>query len=164
MKFGKMAEASHANQIKSSFIFTATAVSEAKENNRRFRDPLGLDISRRIASQLRAGGFSVTDVKPGSACDAAFNIRFPKFDVVSILLANRSSGIVKCSIATWCVRAFWRRVSPQEVSEGWTRACTAIEKALTQDPTVTSLLWLTEEEADAHYDKADAMPPLDPRL
>ncbi|MGA8437824.1 MAG: hypothetical protein WB762_14860 [Candidatus Sulfotelmatobacter sp.] len=150
MKFGKKAEAAEGEQIKSSFLFTIPNKSRDKQGRTLFRDPLGLDIFRKIARQLRTEGFQATEAAPGKACVAAFEIRFPKFDVFAMLLTSRRADTVQCRVSTWCTTALWRRVSPELVSEGWIRACEAIEKILRQDSNVTALTWMTEKDAKSH--------------
>jgi hypothetical protein len=154
MKFGKKAEAAEGEQIKSSFLFTIPNESRDKQGRTLFRDPLGLDIFRKIASQLRADGFEATEAAPGKACVAAFEIRFPKFDVSAMLLTSRRADTVQCRVSTWCTTALWRRVPPKLVSEGWIRACEAIEKILRQDSNVTVLTWMTEKDAKFYLRKS----------
>jgi RHS repeat-associated protein len=144
----KRADAAGAERIKSRFLFTIPKKSDDKEKVGAFRDPLGLDFFRTVADQLRTSGFQVTEAKPGKACVASFAIRFPKFEVFAILLAHRpTADVVQCRVQTWCLRPLLRVVSPDLVSEEWMRVCAAIEKILRHDPNVTSLLWMTENEA-----------------
>lgn len=144
----KRADAAGSEQVKSRFFFTVVNTSEVKHKLSTFRDPLGLDAFNRVVDQLRAEGFNVTEAKPGKACVAAFQVRFSGFEVCAILLAHRTApDLVQCRAHTWCVRPLWRRVPPEVVSKEWIRSCTAIERALRRDASITSLLWLTEHEA-----------------
>ena len=154
MKFGKKAEAAEEEQIRSSFLFTIPNKSRDKQGRTLFRDPLGLDMFRKIASQLRVDGFQATEAVPGKACVAAFEIHFPRFDFFAMLLTSRRADTVQCRVSTWCTTPLWRRVPPQLVSEGWISACEAIEKILRQDPNVRELTWITEKEAKSHRRRA----------
>jgi len=150
---GRLAEASQADQIKGCFVFTVRAL-ETKPDGKRVSDLLGLKIFRKIADQLRADGFDITKPGPGSACAGAVEIRFPNFEVAAIILVDLSeAGMANCEVLTWCVRPFWRHPSPQEVSRGWISVCSAIDKVLSEDPKVTSLYRLTENEAKVHWEK-----------
>jgi len=143
-----LAKAEGMDQIKNCFVFTVSAESDTPRHTRRFRDPLALNIHCRLAEQLNTHhGLRASKAKPGKACDGGFRVHLPDFDVVVIILAERSAGSVKCGILTWCMRRIWRHVSPQTVSDGWVRVCSAIRSALAQDLRVGSLLHLTEDEA-----------------
>jgi hypothetical protein len=133
VRFGKKADAAGADQIKNLFLFTIPNKSRDKQGRTFFRDPLGLDVFRKVANQLRADGFQATEATPGKACVAAFEISFPKFDVCALLQTSRHGYTVRCSVITWCTRPLWRHVSPQLVSEGWIQSCAAIEKILRRD-------------------------------
>jgi hypothetical protein len=155
---GKRADAAVAERIKSRFLFTIPIKSDGKQKVSAFRDPLGLDFFRTVADQLRASGFQVSKVKPGKACVASFEISFPEFEVLAILLAHRpTASVMQCRVQTRCLRPLWRSVSPHLVSEGWIRVCAAIEKILRHDPSVTSLLWMTENEARVQDCDAEAI-------
>jgi hypothetical protein len=145
--FDKRAEAEGADQIRSQFAFTVPDNSGCGQKVRPFRDPIALGVLVKVVERLRADGLRVTDAKPGMACHAAFSVKFPEFEVLVILLARRRDGIVDCRILSWCARSPWRRPSPRVVSEGWSRACVAIKKALSQDPDTASLRWMTEDES-----------------
>jgi len=145
----KIAEAAGSDQVRSHFLFRVPVSSEAEQHVKRFRDPLALDIFRKLANRLRAQGFDVSQAKSGSACDAIFTTRFSEFRVIAIILAKRSVGVVECDVLTWCLRPFWRHVIPQVVSESWIRTCSAMEQILRENPSITSLQRLSENEAEA---------------
>jgi hypothetical protein len=129
------ATAEDEDRIKNEFEFTVSNVSESRSEPRIFRDPLALEVHRRLAAQLRMDGFDVTDAKPGKACDAAFSVKFPKFNVFVMIAAERPNY----AILTWCSRPLWTTVPPREVSDDWVRTCDGIEKALKQDLNVSSI-------------------------
>jgi hypothetical protein len=154
MKSDTAGEGTGAAGIRSCFLFAVLNASEAQRNFKKFRDPVALEVSRELAHRLSADGFTVTVPKPGKACDAAFKIRVQDFNVLAIVLAKRSGTHVEFSVLTSCIRPLWRPVTPQVILEGWVRACEAIEKGLRQDRNITSLQWLTEDQADAYSEEA----------
>jgi hypothetical protein len=132
--------------VKSCFVFAISGDTLEGKAPRVFRDPVGPQVGGKIADQLRARGFRVTAVKPGKACDAAFGIKFPKFNVTVVLTVTRRAEIVECDVLTWCIKRFWRSVSDGTLSEEWGRVCVVIYETLRQDTDVTSLQWLTEDD------------------
>jgi hypothetical protein len=162
MRFGKIAEASVRDKMRSCFLITARVRSTAPDSIKRFRDPIAIEILQRVAIRLRAEGFLVTEPRPGKACDGGFDVRFPKFSVTAILLAKRSAAAAHCIVLTWCSRPFWRRLSPQAVSEGWIRVCSAIEAALNSDVAaleLESVQRFTENEGESVWEAIGAEVP-----
>jgi hypothetical protein len=160
MMFLRRADAAKAEKIKCCLRFAISSDSLNKQEITTFRDPLGLELFRRVATQLRSEGFQVTNAKPGKACVAAFKVRFPQFSVFAMLRAHRPTpDIVQCKVDTWCLRAIWHRASSQLVSEGWISLCAAIERILRQDLKVMSLICVTKNEARALDHEAEAMTP-----
>ena len=129
------ARAEAEDRIGTEFEFTVSRISAPDYQPPIFRDPVALELHRRLAAKLRDKGFCVTDARPGKACDAAFCVQFPKFNVFVMIASERPDY----SILTWCSRRMWTHVSPQEVANGWTRTCDTIETALKEDPSVLSM-------------------------
>jgi|SRR5580692_7769859 hypothetical protein len=77
----------------------------------------------------------------------AFYVRLREFDVIVVVFPECAAEFREYRVRTSCLRPFWRPVSPQSVSEGWIRACGAIERTLREDLKATSLLRLTDKEA-----------------
>jgi hypothetical protein len=153
----RTAEASGTDQPKNCFTFTVP-VSGSKQLVKRFRDPIALDVLRDLAERLGAEGFTVTEAKPGKACDGGFSIRFEKFDVEVVIAAQRRADVADCWILTWCIKHIWKRASERLVSERLEAACTSIGRALAENPKVASLHRMTQDEADSHWQKLESTP------
>jgi len=147
--FPTRARAAGSEQIRRRFLFTIPNSSQNKLRRGLFRDALGFGMFCEIAKQLRSEGFDVTNVKPGKACVASFEVKFPEFNVFAMLLTRPRHRLIRCRVSTWCIRPIWRRVSPETVSKGWTRVCAAMERILSGDSRVTSLRCLSETESSA---------------
>ncbi len=137
------------DRLKSRFVFTVARGSGGWPTARRFRDPVGMQICDRLVGRLRADGFTVTKPTPGNACDAGFGVKFSDFTVSVVLLVGRRVDSTECALLTWCSKSLWRRVSVDSAYANWAELCTGIERGLRDDPSVTSLLSLTWNEAEA---------------
>lgn len=152
-----MAETSTVDAIRSCFEFTVEATGSRPAA--KFRDPIGINILRRVADRLLKNGFEVTNVKSGSACAGAFRVLFAGFSIAAIIVVQRSeTGLASCMVMTWPVRRFWQRISTPLVSEGWECACLAMENALTQDGEVRSLRRLTKDQAETEWEQKGPNP------
>jgi hypothetical protein len=146
MIFSRRAKAAGEDQIKSRFVFSMPIGRKNRQKRSLFRDPVALDIFRRVAKGLSEDGFKVTEAKPGKACVAAFSIRFPTLEVTAVLDASWRGENIQCRIWTHCYVPFWRKLSPELVSQNWICACTAIEKVLTEKLGVESFQQLRTKE------------------
>jgi hypothetical protein len=151
-----VAEIVAALEVRSHFLLKLPAISKVEQNVKRFRHPLAPEIFRRLVNELRADGFDVTEAKPGSGCDAVFEVRFPKFCVAALIAAWNLANVNDYCIATSWGKHFWQRVDLRAVFEGWDRACSAIEEKLREDPHVRSLQRLTENDCDLHCEQDTA--------
>ena len=143
------------DRLKSHFALTMTSAVHGRPEARRFRDPRGPGILQRVADKLRAQGFSVSDPKPGKACDAAFDVAFPNLRVYAFLVFWPCRGRVECELFTGCRQARWCRVAPELAYDAGSRVCSSIERALRDDPEIKSFACLTWNEAETRLSRLE---------
>lgn len=145
--------------LKSCFAFKVPNESPEQSPPKPFRDPFGSQILSEICSRLRAEGFQLSDPKPGRACDSGSTARCPGLKLEVVVLVKRSQTSIDCALLTWRTRPAWRRISSPSVLCQWEGLCAAIERILREDLKITPLLWLTREQAEAHWRKDQKLMP-----
>ena len=105
------------SRTRSSFQFKLRQPLGENINVSFFRDPAAIPLLEKIADSLRAGGYQVTQPKPGKACHGAFHVDFPNVKIVVILLVRRIGDQIEFTILTWPSQSFRQRVrSPRPSS------------------------------------------------
>jgi len=138
-----------ADRLKSRFVFNLVHSAAGQGSPRLFRDPDAPHVCARLATKLCAEGYVVTEPRPGKACDAGFEVKFPDFSVIVIILASHRDSSTECLLLTFCRKSLLRRVPIQSAYDRWASLCTAIEQGLRDDANVTCLLSLTRIEDEA---------------
>jgi hypothetical protein len=117
-----------------------------------FRDPAALPMLEKIADALTARGFSVTKPKTGAACHGWFQVAFPGFRIMVVLLTGRKRGMVEFSIQSWpsqSLRQRWRtRAATSPDSSDWDQLCREIYNVISGEIKPESLQWTTFKEAE----------------
>ena len=124
-----------------------------------FRDPAGIRILSRISAGLLRRGYHVTPVRPACGIEAGCECRLTSGFKVDVILGvlRRQREFISCGLITRHFPPLINRllgVAETNVAaraDEWRELCRAIEHEVIESFGVTSVVWLTENEADKRW-------------